>query len=175
MRRITRAGRYSRVADPSWRDPLSPKHARRLGGRWNAPGAFGVTYLNAAPAVARAQVRHKLEPRGVRPEDLDPRQGPSLIHTNVPKRRYVDAVTERGVASVGLPKTYPREADGSIVPHGICRPVGQEAHNAGEPGIACRSAAPTAPVDGEELAYFGSVRLRVASSEPFVDWFWAAS
>lgn len=174
MRHVVRGGSYSRVADPSRRDPLSPEHARRHGGRWNPAGAFGVTYLNASQAVARAQVLHKLEPRGIRPEDLDPEEGPSLVHTDVPRNSYVDAVTARGLASLELPPSYPLDAAGNVVPHSVCQPIGQRAHEAGEPGIVCRSAVLPAPTDGEELAYFGHKRLRVKRIEQFADWFWAS-
>lgn len=79
MRHIARGGRYVRVADTRWRDPLSGRHARREGGRWNPSGSFDVIYLNASRGVARAQVRHKLEPRGIRPEDLDPAAAPQGV------------------------------------------------------------------------------------------------
>jgi RES domain len=173
VRHVARGDTYVRVVDPSWRDPLTPEHARRGGGRWNPPGAFGVTYLNASRSVARAQVRHKLEPRGIRPEDLDPAAGPVLVRTEVPQDRYVDAVTERGLAALGLPASYPLDADGRVVPQETCRPIGLRAQEAREPGIACRSAARTAPAGGEELAYFGRKRLRAASVERFADWYWS--
>jgi hypothetical protein len=63
------------------------------------PRRLGVVYLNASPGVARAQVRHKLEPRGIRPEDLAPGRGPVLVSTEVPRSRYVDAATDRGLVS----------------------------------------------------------------------------
>lgn len=173
MRHLARGGTYLRVADPSWNDPLSPRHAHRHGGRWNPPGAFGVTYLNASHAVARAQVRHQLEPRGIRPEDLDPSEAPVLVRTELPDDRYVDAVTDGGIESLGLPATYPLDPAGKVVPHGVCQPIGLRAWEAGEPGIACRSAARTAPAGGEELAHFGRRPLRAQGTEPFVEWYWA--
>lgn len=173
MRHVSRDGRYLRVADPDWRDPLSGEHARRSGGRWNPPGSFGVVYLNASLDVARAQVRRKLEPRGIRPEDLVPDRGPVLVRTELPDDRYVDAVTDRGLASLGLPGNYPLDARGNVVPHATCQPLGQAAWDAGEPGIACRSAARTVPAGGEELAFFGRRRLRVQHSEQFPDWYWS--
>jgi RES domain len=173
VRHVARGGSCLRVADPAWRDPLSPNHARRHGGRWNSPNAFGVTYLNASRPVARAQVRHKLEPRGIRPEDLAPSTGPVLVRTKVPDDRYVDAVTDRGLASLGLPASYPLAPDGAVVSYELCRPIGLRAQESGERGIACRSAAQTAPSDGEELAYFGPRRLRVESVERFADWYWS--
>jgi RES domain len=173
VRHVQRGGVYLRVANPGWDDPLSGEHSLRNGGRWNPPGSFGVVYLNASREVARAQVRHKLEPRGVRPEDLDPSAAPVLVRTKVPDDRYVDAVTDRGLASLGLPEGYPLGADGNIVPHGVCRPIGRRAREAEEHGIACRSAARTAPPGGEELAYFGPRRLRAEGEERFVDWYWS--
>ena len=63
------------------------------------------------------QVRHRLEPRGIRPEDLDPDAGPVLVHTDVPDERYVDAVSDAGLAALGLPNTYPRDERGKPVSH----------------------------------------------------------
>jgi hypothetical protein len=172
VRRVTRGGRYLRVADPSWRYPLSGAHARRRGGRWNPPESFDAIYLNASREVARAQVRHRLEPRGIRPEDLDPGAGPLLVRTEAPDDRYVDAVTDRGLESLGLPASYPLDADGGVVPHETCQPIGWQVHEAGESGIVCRSAARTAPPGGEELAYFGRRHLRAEGVEQFVHWYW---
>ena len=59
MRHLRRGGPYLRVADTGWRRPLAREYSLVAGGRWNAPGSFGVVYLNATPAVARAQVRIK--------------------------------------------------------------------------------------------------------------------
>lgn len=172
MRHVERGGRYLRVADPDWDDPLSGKYARETGGRWNPPGKFEVVYLNADLQVARAQVRHSLEPRGIRPEDLDPHRGPLLVHTTVPTRPYVDAVSEWGLSSLGLPRSYPFDKQGQPIPHQVCQPLGEQAQENGEPGIACRSLA-SAPTPGEELAYFDrSEELVVAAEEAFSDWFW---
>lgn len=54
-------------------------------------------YLNASLEVARAQVRHRLERRGIRPEDVLREEGPVLVHTTVPEDDYVNAVTEAGL------------------------------------------------------------------------------
>jgi hypothetical protein len=169
---LARGGPYVRVADPHWSDPLSPEHARRRGGRWNPPGSFGVVYLDASLELARAQVRHRLEPRSVRPEDLEPDQGPILVHTRVPQDQYVDAVSDEGLAELGLPATYPVDRRGAAIPHTVCQPIGQAAWDAGERGIACRSAAHAAPPDAEELAFFARRRLRVQRTEAFADWYW---
>lgn len=172
MRHIERRGKYLRVADLDWKKPLSGRYAGEAGGRWNPPGTFEVVYLNATLQVARAQVRHKLEPLGIRPEDLDPARGPVLIHTSVPKQPYVDAVTDRGLSSLGLPKSYPLDDRGEPVPHRVCQPIGEQAWSDDEPGIACRSAA-SIPTSGEELAYFNRGKaLKVEDEEEFSTWFW---
>jgi len=173
MRHLTRGGLYLRVADPHWTDPLSSEYTRRHGGRWNAPERFGVVYLNASVAVARAQVRHKLEKLGIRPEDLARDQGPALVNTRIPTDRYVDAVGVAGLRAIGLPDTYPLDATGRPIAHERCQPIGQTAWDAGEPGIACRSAASPEPgVGGEELAFFARRQLAVDEVESYADWFW---
>jgi RES domain len=171
MRHVRRGGRYLRVADQGWSDPLSGAYSRAAGGRWNPPGAFDVVYLNANIAVARAQVRRKLAPLGIGPEDLDPITGPVLVATEVPTEAYVDAVSDPGLRSLGLSGAYPLDAAGAEVGHEICRPLGLKAHEAGEVGVAARSAAAW---PGEELAYFGGSRLRVKERTSFADWFWPA-
>jgi RES domain-containing protein len=171
VRHVARGGRYLRVADPDWSDPLSAEHARRLGGRWNPPGSFGVVYLNSSVGLARAQVRHRLEPRGIRPEDLDPEIGPILVHTRVPDDEYVDAVSDGGLRELGLSATYPVDDRGAPISHDRCQRIGQSAWDGGERGIACRSAARSAPPETEELAFFDRRRLRMESSEPFAEWY----
>ena len=172
MRHVRRGGEYLRIADPAWSNPLSPEYARRRGGRWNPPGSFGVVYLNASMEVARAQLRHKLEPRGIRPEDLEPDHGPVLVHTEVPPDRYVDAISEEGLVALGLPSTYPLDDGGRPIQHAECQPIGQQAWDAGERGIACRSTAGTAPPDAEELAFFARQALKRRGTDRFVDWYW---
>jgi hypothetical protein len=171
MRHVERGGRYLRVADPGWEDPLSGVHSREKGGRWNAPGEFEVVYLNANLEVARAQVRRQLAPLAIAPEDLDPASGPVLISTEVPAAPYVDAVSETGLRSLGLPPTYPLDAAGAEIDHATCQPLGGAAQAAAEPGIAARSAA-AQPSPGEELAYFGPDPLMAVGREGFGEWFW---
>ena len=96
-----------------------------------------------------------------------------MIRTEIPEKRYVDAVTRAGLASLGLPSGYPLDANGRVVPHRVCQPIGLQARRKEEAGIACLSAAPAAPVGGEELAYFGDRRLRLEQAVVFSDWFWA--
>jgi len=169
---VTRGGVYVRVADPDWDDPLSGEFARARGGRWNAPGSFPVVYLNGDERVARANVLQRFAGLPFGPEDLEPSAAPVLVSTVVAEDDFVDVVGDAGCVAVGLPATYPVDTDGVVVPHEVCRPVGQAAWDAGLPGVACRSAAPAAPSGGEELAWFargGSlVPLEVRR---FTDWY----
>jgi len=171
VRHVRRGGVYLRVADRDWDDPLSGEYARERGGRWNPPGSFGVVYLNASVPVARAQVRDKLEPRGIRPEDLRADEGPVLVHAGVPQDHYVDVITDRGCTSLGLPQTYPVDEQDTTVPHSVCKLIGQRAWDGGEAGIACRPAAPSAPTDGEELVFFARCSLKADRIEAFTDWY----
>jgi hypothetical protein len=111
-------------------------------------------------------------PRGIQPEDLDPDQGPVIVHTDVPEDSYVDAVTGDGLRSLRLPDSYPRDASGRTVPHETCQPIGARSWDSGEPGIACRSAALGAPASGEELAFFARTALVASRTERFLDWYW---
>jgi hypothetical protein len=160
------------VADPAWKDPLNGEFARRAGGRWNAPGAFPVVYLNADVRVARANLLARFAALPYGPEDLEPAAAPVLVSAEVPRAEYADLVTGEGCAAAGLPTTYPDDGAGGTVPHAACRPVGRAAWDAGLPGVACRSAAPAAPAGGEELAWFPRGRaLTALSRRPFPDWF----
>jgi hypothetical protein len=169
MRTVKRGGRYLRVADPSWDDPLDGGYAASRGGRWNPPDSFPVVYLCADETVARANVHRLLADQPYGPEDLLPEAAPVLVSATVPDDRYLNAVTEAGVKDLGLPRTYPRDGRGRIVPWSRCQPHGEHAREAGLPGVAARSAAGTA---GEELSYFGRRKLRGGAVRPFTDWFW---
>jgi hypothetical protein len=161
------------VADPSWLRPLDGRYARERGGRWNPPGSFAVVYLFGALDVARSFVLTRFEGQPYSAFDLRPEAGPDLVETDVPPDRFVDVVTDAGCRAAGLPATYPREADGSLVPHERCRPVGLAAWDRGEPGIACRSATARGADAGEELAWFARGRrgLRTRRRTPFSEWF----
>jgi len=169
---VTRGGVYVRVADPDWVDPLSGEYAKARGGRWNAPGAFPVVYLNGDERVARANVLQRFEGLPYGPEDLEPSAAPALVSTVVPENEFVDVVSDAGCAAVGLPSVYPVDEAGAPVPHEACQPVGQVARDAGLPGIACRSAAPAAPRGAEELAWFvRGEQLTPLEVRRFLDWF----
>jgi RES domain-containing protein len=168
VRHVRLGGEFLRVADPGWANPLNPSYAQAAGGRWNPPGSFPVVYLCREVATARANVYRRLAGLPYGPEDLTPRAGPVLVATNVPEAAYVDAISKRGLGSLGLPASYPKGIGWER-----CQPLGLEAWNAGEPGVAARSAAPNAPADGVELAYFRRRRgLRAGSRRGFDEWFW---
>lgn len=172
MKHVRRGGRYLRVSDPAWSDPLDGRFSEATGRRWGSARSFPVVYLCADEHVARANVDHLYEALPYGPEDVDPDTGPGLAATDVPPAEYVDVVTGAGCKRVGLPPTYPLDASGTPVPWEPCRPVGQAAWDAGEPGIACRSAAPRAPRGGEELAYFDrDGPLGVVERRRFGDWY----
>jgi len=170
---IGRGGTYHRVADPSWDDPLDGTYAAARGGRWNPPGSFGVLYLNRDVGTARRNVDRLLAGHPYGPEDLDPDEAYILVEVDVPHADHVDVVTDAGCAASGLPASYPRDADGAVIPHAACRPIGVAAHDAGLPGVACRSAAPGAAAEDEELACFGAVGERRRRS--FDDWYWSGA
>src|SRR4051812_20238483 len=128
------SGDYNRLAQPEWSDPLDSSFSETHGGRWNAPGAFPVLYLNGTERVARLQVLHKLAGQPYGPEDLDPGEQHQLVRVDVPEHDYLDAVTDGGLRAIGLPAAYPREADGSDVGWERCQPVGQAAWDDGSPG-----------------------------------------
>ena len=172
MRTIRRGGPYLRVADPDWDDPLDGRHAAQRGGRWNPPESFPVVYLCQTVAAARANVYRLLEGQPYGPEDLRPEGAPILVGATVPEDRYLNVVTDAGCRDAGLPRTYPRDSRRRIVPHRRCQPIGERAREAGLPGVAARSAAPTAPPGDEELAYFGGRRLRRGAIRSFDRWFW---
>lgn len=174
MRHLPRSGRYFRVADPAWKDPLDGGYAQSVGGRWNPPGSFPVVYLNRTVGVARANVRWRLRGFPYGPEQLRAGEGPDLVSTDVDEDRFVDILTGAGCVAAGLPATYTLRTDGTEVPHRDCQPIGQATWDSGEPGIACRSAAVPRLPYGEELAWFprslNSLPLR--DRRPFDDWFW---
>ena len=163
-----------RVADPRWKDPLDGRYAGRRGGRWNPPESFPVVYLCRSVEVARANVHRKLRSQPYGPEDLLREAAPVLVTVAVREDRYLNVVTGAGCAAVGLPRSYPRDGRGRIVPHGRCQPIGERAWERGLPGVAARSAAVPAESDGEELAFFGRRGLRRRAISDFESWFWDA-
>jgi len=172
LRHVRRGGiAYFRVADAAWADPLNPSFAQASGGRWNPTGSFGVLYLCASREVAQANVARRLEGQPYGPEDLV--AGPVLVELRAPRAMYVDALSARGLESLGLPATYPLHGNGRRVSWSRCQPIGRRAWEEGEPGIACRSAAIRAGSPGEELALFDRGKLPSARAvRTFEEWFW---
>ena len=169
---VRRGGRYVRVADPGWDDPLDGTYAGGRGGRWNPPGSFPVVYLNATETVARANVDKQFATLPYGPQDLNPAEGPLLVETEVPTTDYVDLVTDAGCAALRLAATYPYDAVGTITTWAVCQPIGQRAWTDGERGIACRSAALPRGTRGEELAYFPrGDRLPSTRVRAFAEWY----
>ena len=158
---------YYRLAALHWNNPIDTSYAQRTGGRWNPEDSFPVLYLNGSLDVAKANVSHLyLKGAPWDAEDLSP--GPILLDVTVPEEDYVDAVTPAGLAALGLPKAYPKG-----VAHNVCQALGLQLWEAFCRGVACCSAAPQAPQDGEELAWFdtGSRKPMVISVRTFEDWY----
>ena len=153
MRRVRRGGAYFRIADPNWPDPLDASYSVARGGRWNPPGSFPVLYLNRDVHTSRANLRRRFAGLPYGPELLRPEQTPLLVETTVAEAEYVDVITDAGCREVGLPTTYPVDTHGHEIDRGRCQEIGSRAWQAGERGIACRSAA-THDRSGEELALF---------------------
>ncbi len=155
---VRRSGRYLRVASPDWADPFDVTFTARHGGRWNAPGGYGVLYLNATSMVASANARRWLATKGaITITDLRPARRPVAIPCQLAATTLVDVVSADGLQAVGLPSAYPWK-----VSHAVCQPIGAGLRAAGEAGIACRSAAecpgPGQTV-GEEAALFDTRSL----------------
>ena len=77
----------------------------------------------------------------------------------------LDVVSDDGCLDAGLGPTYPRDADGSIIPHSRCRPIGQQARHVSLNGIAYRSAT-LRTAEGQELAWFDRAGKLLAPSGP---------
>lgn len=164
---------WVRVTRPHHDDPYDPTWAREHGGRWNPPGSFPTLYLNADVATARRQIMRLLEDTVVEPDDLAA-DAYQLVGAYLPAGQVAaDVVTSGGVAAVGLPPTYPADADGRRVGHEVCQAIGVEAHEAGLDGVHCRSAA-TLDGAGRELAWWPRDRRVVPAADgrrlPYSRW-----
>jgi len=165
---VTRGGLYYRVCDPTWANPADTSYAKRHGGRWNPPGEFGALYLNRTVDVAAANARRSLYQQfgdAVTFDDLQPSMLPYLLHVAVDEHAFVDACSDRGLEALHLPASYPTGCE-----HDVCQTIGRAAKDAGEAGVAARSAARP---NGEELAIFDS-HLHLhhpGTREPFERWY----
>jgi hypothetical protein len=174
VRKVRRGGAHNRLAEPDWKDPLDTNYSKAAGGRWNAPGSYGVLYLNASERMARLQAEHKLagQPYGI--EDLDPAAQHDLVEVDVVETDALDLVSASGLAAVRLPATYPLDARGGPIAHARCRPIGQAAYDEPLPAIAYRSAVPGAAVEDEELAVFDrdvAALARQTGRRSFSQWY----
>jgi hypothetical protein len=129
--------------------------------------------------TARAQIRALLSAWPANPEDLRDDAPYVLVLAGLPRRQDVaDALSDEGLASLGLPPTYPFDARGDPVRHRRCQLVGATIHAARLRGVWCRSAA-TADGSGRELAWFpsrpGSRARSLGEPVPFARWWSAAS
>jgi hypothetical protein len=170
LKHARRSGRYLRVCDPSWSDPLDTTFSSQHGGRWNAQGAFGVLYLNATITVAAANARRNYEGEIATLFDLQPGARPDLQLVDVREAAFVDIVTPAGVRAARLPASFPHG-----VSHATCRRIGARAYAAGENGIAARSNADATATTfiGEELAVFDTALKLVARKKriAFDQWY----
>lgn len=168
---MRRGGTYVRVCDASWTDCGDTAPSKRFGGRWNAPGRFGVLYLCADVNVAAANARWFYERDGrFTLFDRRPQRRPHLQDFAVRQGLFVDAVTAAGLAALRLPAGYPFGAT-----YAQCRTIGDAAYGAGEFGIACRSAAEAVRGRsvGEELALFDRAHglATPGKRRPFSAWY----
>ncbi len=138
---------WLRITRPHYTDPFDPSFAQRRGGRWNPPGSWPTLYLNEDLATVHAQVRHLFTGRGVEPDDLDDDAPIRLAACTLPGRqRVADVITDAGVDAVGLPSSYPSDADGAQVPHSITQQIGVQRASTtvfAECGVARRRASGT--------------------------------
>lgn len=168
MKIVPISGRYYRVADVHWVDPLDPTYAARNSKqRWN-PEGIPCLYLNWDVSTARSNVLKRLEGQPYGPEDLDPAAGPVLIEVDIPEGHAADAFTDDGLVSLGLPPTYPVDINDIPVPREDCQQVGQRVFDANLDGIDNRSAAPGGI---RELAWFPrDSHPTQVSAHPFDEW-----
>ncbi|MEL7451102.1 MAG: RES family NAD+ phosphorylase [Pseudomonadota bacterium] len=164
-----------RIAEAAWDNPLDPSFAELRGGRWNPPHSFPTLYLNEDKVTARFNLRVFIADWPYEPEDLRPDNAPVLVGARLPRRQIVcDAHTRKGIAALGLPKSYPLDLAGNPVPHLRCQPIGQQVHEAGLRGLRVRSAQ-TEHGAGRELAWFpATARSKAERTDTlhFDDWYW---
>jgi RES domain-containing protein len=171
VRTVNREGRFYRVVSPSWIDPLDTSFSKQYGGRWNAPEAFGVLYLNADVKVAAANARANHARRAIQLFDLNEDARPALVEVALSPSQMLDIASPEGIAANGLPATYP-----CWVGHAECQPIGQSAYDYGLDGVACLSSAECTPtsVVGEELGVFDRVvasRVKRRRTRSFARWY----
>lgn len=121
-------------------------YAQREGGRWNPPASFPVLYTSCTEAVAIANLRRRHRGAPFQPWELDEADQADLYGLDVDQDRLVDALSDTGLAGVGLLPTYPDQ-----VGHNVTQPIGERLYRETYAGVWCRSAADRT---GEEIALF---------------------
>lgn len=166
---------WLRIADPAWEHPLDPSFAAKRAGRWNPPGSFPTLYVNEDLTTARLNLRQFIADWPYEPEELRSRTAPVVVGATLPRAQQVaDVHTPEGVAAAGLPPSYPLDADGALVAHERCRPVGVAAKDRELRGVRCRSARASDGA-GRELAWFPATsrsRAHRTQTWGFEDWYW---
>lgn len=169
---------WLRVVNSDWIEPLDPEYAREHGGRWNPAHSFPTLYLNADVVTARLQIERLLVGTPVLPEDLTD-DAYALVAATLPRTQAVaDAVSVSGLRALKLPRSYPLDATGALVPHAHCQAIGASVHRQDLRGVWCRSAC-TDDGRGRELAWFPANRARAtpvwSTPLPFGSWRYASS
>jgi hypothetical protein len=99
------------------------------------------------------QLQRLVEGTAVTVDDLDD-GAYLLVAATLPRdQSCVDAVTPAGLMALGLPATYPVQADGRPVEYATCQAIGARVRAEGLRGVWCTSAA-TRDGGGRELAWF---------------------
>jgi hypothetical protein len=173
--RLPESWTWWRIADPGWSNPLDPSYAKRHGGRWNSPGSYPTLYLNEDKVTARMNLRSFIAEWPYEPEDLRSDTGPVLVSATLPRAQNVcDMHTPEGVQAAGLPKTYPFDSNGKLIPRRRCQSIGAKVKLAGLRGVRSRSAQ-SRDGAGRDLAWFPATRRSVASPPTtltFEQWYW---
>lgn len=164
-----------RIANSAWADPLDPGFAQAHGGRWNPPDSYPALYLNEDRTTARLNLRQFIKRWSYEPEDLRSDNGPMLIGAILPRnQRVCDAHTPKGIRSLGLPRTYPYDSDGNLIPHDPCQRAGKLIKRQELRGVRARSAQ-SRDGAGRELAWFPATsrsRAKRTRTLSFDEWYW---
>lgn len=111
-------------------------------------------YLCEDEDTARVQVHRLLAGRFLAPEDLRDDAYILIPVQLTADQKVADAITDAGLAALGLPSSYPVDHAGHDVPHAQCQAAGDSVAAAGLSGVHARSATATAMPQHRELAWF---------------------
>jgi RES domain-containing protein len=130
-------GTLYRCIPHSSQTPLSTQFAFLAGGRWNSAGSFAVLYTCASVQVARSFVDSKARMYGIPWDDRSEEDQPDLLVLNT-NATLADVATATGLATYGLPDTYPAGYPESSYP--TTQAIGQTIFNTAAAGLVTRSA-----------------------------------